>query len=195
MRNMLNIVLFGPPGAGKGTQSPMLIEKYGLIHLSTGDMLRDEIRRGTPLGEEVKHLIEAGHLVSDKIVFEMVREQLEAARSPKGFIFDGFPRTTKQAEMLDKEMADHDTKIDVMIALQLDDETIIKRIQRRAEIEGRADDADVSIIYTRIKNYNEQTAVVMDYYRAQGKFHFVDGNKTPQDTFAAICAVIEKVTK
>ncbi len=87
MRNMLNIVLFGPPGAGKGTQSPMLIEKYGLIHLSTGDMLRDEIRRGTPLGEEVKHLIEAGHLVSDKIVFEMVREQLEAARSPKGFIF------------------------------------------------------------------------------------------------------------
>ncbi len=187
---MLNIVLFGPPGAGKGTQSPMIIEKYGLIHLSTGDMLRDEIKRGTKLGEEVKHLIEAGNLVSDEIVFEMVCEQLENSKAPKGFIFDGFPRTAKQAQMLDKEMADHNAKIDLMIALQLKDETIIERIQKRALIEGRADDADVNIIRNRIKNYNEQTAIVMDYYKAQGKLHFVDSNQTPQDTFAAICKIL-----
>ncbi len=191
---MLNIVIFGPPGAGKGTQSPRLIEKYGLIHLSTGDMLRDEIRRATPLGEEVKHLIEAGNLVSDEIVFEMVREQLDASRSPKGFIFDGFPRTTKQAEMLDRELADHDTKIDLMIALHLDDETIIKRLQHRATIEGRADDANIDIIRTRIKNYNEQTAVLMDYYRAQEKMHLVDSATTPQETFDAICAIIAKIS-
>lgn len=193
MRNMLNIVLFGPPGAGKGTQSPMIIQKYGLIHLSTGEMLRDEIKRGTPLGEEVKHRIAAGHLVSDKIVCELVCERLEESKAPKGFIFDGFPRTTKQAEMLDKEMADHDTKIDAMIALQLDDATIIQRIQHRATVEGRADDADVDIIRTRIQNYNEQTAVVMEYYRAQGKFYAVDGNRTPQETFAAIDEIITKL--
>ncbi len=191
---MLNIVLFGPPGAGKGTQAPLLVEKYGLVHLSTGEMLRDETRRNTPLGEEVRHLIDAGHLVPDEVVIELVNERMEETKNPKGFILDGFPRTIKQAEILDKLFADHDTEVSLMIALRLDDDTIIKRLQYRATTDGRADDADINIIRTRIKNYNEQTAVVMNYYKAKGKFYAVDSGKTPQHTLDQVQQLIKQVT-
>ena len=191
---MLNIVLFGPPGAGKGTQASFLVEKYGLMHLSTGEMLRDEMKRKTPLGEKLRSLIEAGHLVPDEVVVELVNERIKETKNPKGFILDGFPRTTKQAEILDKIFAENGTEVSLMILLCLDDETIIKRLRHRAEVEGRADDADVNIVRTRIKNYNEQTAVVIDYYKAQNKFYIVDSEKTPQETFAHINEVIAKIT-
>jgi adenylate kinase len=190
---MLNIVMFGPPGAGKGTQASLLVKKYGLVHLSTGEMLRDEIKLKTPLGEKVHHLMAAGHLVPDEVVVELVDERLGNAKNSKGFIVDGFPRTTKQAEVLDKIFARHNTEVSLMIALCLDDETIIKRLLHRAEIEGRADDADINIIRTRIKNYNEQTAVVADYYKAQGKFYIVDSGKTPQGTFDHITEIIAEI--
>jgi len=190
---MLNIALFGPPGAGKGTQAALLVEKYGLIHLSTGEMLRDEIKRNTPLGQEVRHLMEAGHLVSDEIVVELIIERMEDAKNPKGFILDGFPRTIKQAEILDKILAEHDAEVSLMLSLSLDDETIIKRILHRAEIEGRSDDADINIVRTRIKNYYEQTEVVKEHYQAQHKFYTVDSGRTPQDTFEQLQYHIEKL--
>jgi len=190
---MLNIVLFGPPGAGKGTQASFLVEKYGLVHLSTGEMLRDEIKRNTPLGEEVRHLIETGHLVPDEVVIELVDERFDEVKNPKGFILDGFPRTTKQAEILDRIFAEHHTEVAFMAALCLDEKTMLKRLQRRAELEGRADDADMKVIRTRIKNYNEQTAVVMEYYKAQNKFYKVNSEKTPQETFDHINEIIAKI--
>jgi adenylate kinase len=190
---MLNIVLFGPPGAGKGTQASLLVGKYGLEHLSTGEMLRDEIKRNTSLGEEVRHLIEVGHLVPDEVVIALVSERMDEIKNPKGFILDGFPRTTKQAEILDKIFTDHRTKVSLMIALDLSDETIIKRIQHRATIETRTDDADINIIRTRIKNYIEQTTVVMDYYKEQNKFYAINSEKTPQDTFEHVQQLIEEI--
>lgn len=187
---MLNIVLFGPPGAGKGTQASLLVEKYGFVHLSTGEMLRDEIRRNTPLGEKVRHLMEAGHLVPDEVVIEMINSRIAENKDAVGFILDGFPRTTRQAEILDQIFAGHNTAVSLMIALSLDDGTIIKRILHRAQVEGRTDDADINIIRTRIKNYNEQTAIVEDYYKAQNKFYTVDSERTPQDTFDHISKII-----
>jgi len=190
---MLNIVLFGPPGAGKGTQASFLVEKYGLTHLSTGEMLRDEIKRKTPLGEKLRSLIEGGYLVPDEVVVELVNERIKEGKTSKGFILDGFPRTTRQAEILDTIFAKNGTEVSLMILLCLDDETIIKRLRHRAEIEGRADDADMNIIRTRIKNYNEQTAVVIYYYKAQNKFYTVDSEKTPLETFNHINEIIAEI--
>ncbi|MDR0294931.1 MAG: adenylate kinase [Prevotellaceae bacterium] len=190
---MLNIVLFGPPGAGKGTQASFLVEKYGLMHLSTGEMLRDEIKRKTPLGEKLRSLIEAGHLVPDEVVVELVSKRINENKTSKGFILDGFPRTTKQAEILGEIFAENGTEVSLMIVLCLDDETLIKRILHRAEAEGRADDADINIIRTRIKNYNEQTAVVIDYYKAKNKFYAVDSEKTREETLTHINEIIAEI--
>jgi adenylate kinase len=187
---MFNIVLFGPPGVGKGTQAALLVEHYRFQHLSTGDMLRDEIKRETPLGKEVKQLIEAGHLVSDAIVIELIRIRLEQHKDAKGFIFDGFPRTTAQAESLDKMLAAHATEIHKMITLEADEAVIVERLQKRAVIEGRSDDANIEIIHTRFTNYEKQTKPVIDYYRAQGKFYAVKGGNTPEETFAGIKKLI-----
>ena len=172
---MLNIVLFGPPGAGKGTQSTMLVEKYNLNHLSTGDLLRGEIAAGTALGLEAKQLMDQGVLVPDEIVIGMIRSKLEHNPDAKGFIFDGFPRTNPQAQALDSLLKELNTSITVMLGLEVEEEELKARLTNRAISSGRADDADPEIIANRIAVYNRETAPVKEFYAAQDKYMAIDG--------------------
>ncbi|HVV54357.1 MAG TPA: adenylate kinase [Mucilaginibacter sp.] len=188
---MLNLVLFGPPGAGKGTQSQKLIEKYGLVHLSTGDLLRSEIAQGTELGLEAKKLMDQGMLVPDAVVIGMISHKLDANRDAGGFIFDGFPRTVAQAEALDDLLASKGEGISGMIALEVDDEELEHRLLLRGKNSGRSDDANPEIIRKRIKEYNDKTAPVADYYRGQDKFTSVNGIGTIDEIFGSISAVTE----
>lgn len=189
---MLNIILFGPPGAGKGTQAEKLIKQYGLIHLSTGDMLREEIAKQTPLGLEAKELIEQGKLVPDEIVIGMIQERIKYHADANGFIFDGFPRTTVQAEKLDAMLEQLGESIDVMLSLIVTDEVIIERILNRGKISGRVDDQSVDIIQKRIDTYNKQTAIVENHYKAQAKHKSIKGVGSIDDTFGAIVEIIEE---
>lgn len=189
---MLNLVLFGPPGAGKGTQSEKLIAKYQLVHLSTGDILRNEIKNQTTLGLEAKKLMDAGILVPDEVVIGMIGNKLEENKSAKGFIFDGFPRTTAQAEALDKLLAGKNTSVTMMLALEVDNEELTKRLLLRGKDSGRADDSDESIIRNRIAEYNNKTAPLKNYYTAQGKFRAVNGIGSIDEIFAALCSLIDK---
>lgn len=189
---MLNIILFGPPGAGKGTQAEKLIKQYGLIHLSTGDMLREEIAKQTPLGLEAKELIEQGKLVPDEIVIGMIQERIKYHADANGFIFDGFPRTTVQAEKLDAMLEQLGESIDVMLSLIVTDEVIIERILNRGKISGRVDDQSVDIIQKRIDTYNKQTAIVENHYKAQAKHKGIKGVGSIDDTFGAIVEIIEE---
>lgn len=188
---MLNIVLFGPPGAGKGTQSEKLINKYQLVHLSTGDILRGEIAAGTALGLEAKQLMDAGTLVPDAVVIGMISSKLDQNHGAKGFIFDGFPRTTAQAEALDKLLAEKSTAISMMLALEVSDEELTKRLLLRGMNSGRADDQNESIIRNRIQEYNNKTAPLKNYYSAQNKFKSVYGIGSVEEIFSALCAVID----
>lgn len=171
----LNIVLFGPPGAGKGTQSNFLIEKYGLMHLSTGDLLRAEIKSESELGLQAKDLMDAGQLVPDDVVIGMIRNTMEANLGAKGFIFDGFPRTKAQAEALDNMLDSKNEPITAMLALEVPEEELIKRLLGRGATSGRSDDQDESIIRNRIREYATKTAPLKDYYTAQGKFKAING--------------------
>ena len=175
MSNMLNIVLFGPPGAGKGTQSEKLIEKYGLVHLSTGDILRSEIARGTTLGMEAKQIMDRGDLVSDDIVIGMIESKLDANPHANGFIFDGFPRTQAQAVALDDLLQKKGTAISAMLALEVDNEELVKRLLLRGKDSGRADDANEEIIRNRVNEYNNKTLPLKKYYSEQAKFHSIHG--------------------
>ena len=188
---MLNIVLFGPPGAGKGTQSDLLIKKYSLVHLSTGDILRGEVAAGTALGLEAKKLMDAGNLVPDEIVIGMISSKVDANKEAKGFIFDGFPRTTAQAEALDKLLYDKNTSISMMLALEVDDDELIKRLLNRGKLSGRSDDADETIIANRISEYNKKTAPLKDYYTKQGKFFSIKGVGSIEEIFALLCEKID----
>lgn len=183
---MLNIVLFGPPGAGKGTQSEKLINKYGLIHLSTGDILRSEISRGTELGKRAKEVMDRGELVSDEIVIGMIESKLDDNSNAKGFIFDGFPRTAAQAVALDDLLQKKGTGISGMLALEVDDEELVKRLLLRGKDSGRADDRDESVIRRRIKEYNDKTLPLKKYYNEQGKFHSIYGIGTIDEIFKAL---------
>ncbi|MFL5762526.1 MAG: adenylate kinase [Bacteroidia bacterium] len=188
---MLNIVLFGPPGAGKGTQSEKLISKFHLVHLSTGDILRSEIAAGTQLGIEAKMLMDAGILVPDEVVIEMIRSKIDNNPNAKGFIFDGFPRTTAQAEALDKLLAEKNSSIRMMLALEVNDQELTKRLLLRGMESGRADDQNESVIRQRIEEYNQKTAPLKQYYSAQNKYRSVNGIGTIEGIFAQLCNVIE----
>jgi len=180
---MLNIVLFGPPGAGKGTQSEKLIEKYALIHLSTGDILRSEIARGTTLGLEAKQIMDCGDLVSDDIVINMIEAKLDANPSANGFIFDGFPRTKPQAIALDDLLQKKGTAISAMLALEVDNEELVTRLLLRGKDSGRADDQNQDIIRNRVNEYNTKTLPLKEYYSQQSKFHSIHGVGTIDSIF------------
>ena len=189
---MLNLVLFGPPGAGKGTQSQKLIEKYGLIHLSTGDLLRGEISQGTELGLEAKKLMDEGMLVPDHVVIGMIGHKLDSNKAAKGFIFDGFPRTVAQAAALDELLKSKQAEISGMIALEVNDTELEHRLLLRGKDSGRPDDANPEVISKRIKEYNDKTAPVADFYKGQNKFSSINGIGTIEENFASICGEIKK---
>ena len=187
---MLNLVLFGPPGAGKGTQSQKLIEKYRLIHLSTGDLLRNEISQGTSLGLEAKKLMDAGILVPDEVVIGMISNKLDFNPDAKGFIFDGFPRTVAQAEALDTLLNNKNAPILGMIALEVNDDELEHRLLLRGQASGRPDDANPEVIRKRVNEYNEKTAPVAGFYKNQHKFKSVNGIGSIDEIFNAISTVI-----
>lgn len=189
---MLNLVLFGPPGAGKGTQSEFLIQKYNLVHLSTGNLLRAEIANGTELGLRAKSLMDAGLLVPDEVVIGMIDNKLKENKDAAGFIFDGFPRTVAQAQALDELMVKNNTAITCMIALEVDNDELTRRLLDRGKTSGRPDDQDEALIRRRVQEYNEKTRPVADYYAAQGKFSAVNGIGAIDDISQHLCAEIEK---
>ncbi|KJS05934.1 MAG: adenylate kinase [Flavobacteriales bacterium BRH_c54] len=188
---MLNIVLFGPPGAGKGTQAAKLVDKYSLVHLSTGDIFRANIKGETELGKLAKSYMDKGNLVPDEVTISMLEAEVDKNPQAKGFIFDGFPRTTPQAEALDKFLTSKNTAISIMLALDVPKEELIKRLLERGKDSGRADDSDESIIANRIKVYNEQTAVVADFYAAQNKFEKINGVGSIEEIFNRLCSAID----
>jgi adenylate kinase len=188
---MLNIVLFGPPGAGKGTQSKKLIDKYHLVHLSTGDILRAEVEQGTYLGLEAKQLMDQGILVPDHIVIGMIRSKLDYNKHANGYIFDGFPRTTAQAEALDKLLSERNTTIHMMLALEVETGELMKRIMARGLESGRLDDQNPAILKKRIEEYNTKTAPVKEYYSSQGKYYSVYGIGSVDEIFDELCSVID----
>jgi len=190
---MLNLVLFGPPGAGKGTQSQKLIDKFQLVHLSTGDLLRGEIAKSSALGLEAKKLMDEGQLVPDEVVIGMISNKLVENSDVKGFIFDGFPRTVAQAEALDTLLSNHNEKISAMISLEVDNVELEKRLLLRGKDSGRPDDANPEIIRKRIAEYQSKTTPVANYYNEQGKLNTVYGIGTIDEIFSKISEVVEQI--
>ena len=191
-QTMKHFLIFGPPGAGKGTQAARLIERFGLRHVSTGDLLRREIATGTPLGLKAKTLIDKGELVPDEVVEGMIASELDAHTDVKGFIFDGFPRTTAQAEHLDAMLAERGKKVDAVLSLMIPDQTVFERIRHRAEVENRVDDTKPEIIQNRIDTYHAKTEPVIAYYKGKGVYREIDGLGTIDEVFDKLCGVMEE---
>ncbi|GMV78030.1 MAG: adenylate kinase [Chitinophagaceae bacterium] len=189
---MLNIILFGPPGSGKGTQSEKLIAKYGLKHLSTGDLLRNEIAAKTPLGIEAKNFMDKGQLVPDEVVIGMISSALEANPLAKGFLFDGFPRTEAQSIALDNLLQFKHTQIDIFLSLEVNEEELVKRLLNRGLTSGRSDDTNEEVIRARIIEYENKTSVVADYYKKFNKVAAIKGEGSVEEIFALLCNEIDK---
>ena len=190
---MLNVVLFGAPGCGKGTQSELLEKRFGLSHVSTGEIIRSHIKSQTELGLQMQEYISRGELAPDSVVIGMIENYLAENKGIKGTIFDGFPRTTAQAEAFDKLLEQHNDSVDIMIYMDVPEEELVKRILLRGKESGRADDASEDVIRNRIAVYNQQTAVVADYYRTQGKYVAVPSLGTIDEVFERSAAEIEKL--
>lgn len=186
---MFNVIFFGPPAAGKGTQAKIIEQKYGLKQLSTGDMLRAQVAEGTELGKQAKEIMDSGKLVSDEIVIGMIADSMDRAKGAKGFIFDGFPRTTAQAEALDEMLKDRSEKIDMVLELQVDDKALLARIKKRAKEEGRSDDT-VDALKTRIEQYRSYSAEVLPYYQANNDVFAIDGMRNIDEVTLQIEAIL-----
>lgn len=192
---MFNLILFGPPGSGKGTQSEKLIAKYHLRHLSTGDLLRNEISKKTPLGLEAKKNMDKGLLVPDEVVIGMINDALDNNPGVAGFLFDGFPRTAIQAEELDALLAKKNTCIDVMLALDVSESELIKRLVKRGETSGRSDDSNEQVIKARIQEYHKKTASVADHYKKENKIEMINGEGTIDEIFKRLTDEINRLMK
>jgi len=188
---MLNLVLFGPPGAGKGTQAARLVEKYHLVHLSTGDIFRSNIKEGTDLGQLAKSYIDKGALVPDEVTIGMLEAEVNSNSNAKGFIFDGFPRTSAQAQALDAFLSSKDTEVSSMLALEVDENELITRLLERGKSSGRADDQDAGIIKNRIQVYENETAVLKTYYANQNKFFGIEGVGSIESITLGLCKAID----
>jgi adenylate kinase len=189
---MFNIILFGPPGSGKGTQSEKLISKYGLKHLSTGDLLRTEISTQTPLGLEAKNFMDKGQLVPDEVVIGMISTALDSNPDSQGFLFDGFPRTEAQSEALDKLLKLKKTEIGVVLAMQVSEEELVKRLLNRGLTSGRSDDNNEEVIRARIIEYHKKTSAVADYYKKFDKVVYLNGEGTVDEIFSGLCHEIDQ---
>jgi adenylate kinase len=190
---MVNFLIFGPPGSGKGTQSVRLAEKFNLLHLSTGDMLRAEIKAGTELGKKMSLIMSKGELVPDEVVIEMIANKIDGSKGSAGFLFDGFPRTVTQTVSLEKMLNDRGMKIDQMLALEVDHDELFKRLIARAELSGRPDDKDPAVIENRIDVYKEKTEPIINYCSQKGLYQPVNGMGTIDDIFKRLCDYMKKL--
>jgi len=188
---MVNLLIFGPPGSGKGTQSVRLAEKFNLLHLSTGDMLRAEIAAGTDLGKRMSAIMAKGELVPDEVVIEMIAAKVDSAKGYAGFLYDGFPRTVAQAVALEEMLGRRGMKIDSMLVLEVDHDELVKRLILRAEQSGRPDDRDPAVIENRIDVYREKTEPIINYFREKGVYQPVNGVGAIEDIFMRLSEKIE----